>query len=115
MFFSSQIISTGNGSSVVLYNGSLDGDSYQFDVDQVDCIRGVACYHRDKHYVAIATDKHTVVEYSYASGNPMDDPYAEVHHVHHCIVYVLYVYCMCIVFFVLDYHCIVLNYYFPSI
>ena len=79
MSFFSQIISTGNGSSVVLYNGTLDGDSYQFDVDQVDCIRGVACYHRDKHYVAIATDKHTVVEYSYASSNPMDDPYAEVH------------------------------------
>ena len=62
----------------MFYNGSLEDDSYQFDVERTDTIRDMIFYHRDKHYVALATDKHTVVEYSYTSGNPNDDPYAEV-------------------------------------
>ncbi len=66
----------GNNSSVVLYDKSFDGDSYQFDIS--DTIQDIVCYHRDKYYVALATDKNAVLEYSYLSGNPNDDPFAEV-------------------------------------
>ena len=78
-FVSRQIASTGQGSSVVFYKESLEGDSYQFDIEGDTSIQDMACYHTDnKHFVAVATDDNRVLEYSYSSGNPKDDPFAEV-------------------------------------
>ena len=63
---------------MIFYKNSLEGDSYQFDVDG-GSVKDVAPYTRDgKYFLAVATDDNTVSAYSYASGNSNDDPFAEV-------------------------------------
>lgn len=67
--------------SVIFYDKCLEADSYQFDMSSegVDYVNDVVCYNRrDKYYIAMATNKYNVLEYSYASGNPQDDINAEV-------------------------------------
>lgn len=64
---------------MVFHKEGLEEDTYQFDIDSITSILDVACYKQDEEYmVAIATDDHAVLSYSYCSGNVNDDPFAEV-------------------------------------
>ena len=72
--------------SVVFHNGGLEEDNYQFDVESIVGVAGdvnsildIACYNQGEEYlVAVATNDHTVLSYSYCSGNVNDDIFAEV-------------------------------------
>lgn len=80
LHFFSQIASCGHHSnSIVFHKGGIEEESYQFEVDGIINIYDIACYKlEERHLVAIATDDHTVLSYSYCSGNVNDDPFAEV-------------------------------------
>jgi chromosome transmission fidelity protein 4 len=74
-----QIVSCGRDStSIVFHNGDLEGDTYQFDVEGASSVCDIACYRQDGAYmIAVATDDHNVLSYSYCSGNTNNDLFAE--------------------------------------
>ena len=75
-----QIVSCGRDStSIVFHNGGLEEDTYQFDIERISSVSDIVCYKSgDCYMVAVATNDHNVLSYSYCSGNINNDLFAEV-------------------------------------
>ena len=53
---------------------SIPRDTYQFDIERISSVSDIVCYKSsDCYMVAVATNDHNVLSYSYCSGNINND------------------------------------------